>query len=399
MKVLAFLGETFDEINNYFYSMPPNAKFLEMTFGECNVKIISPSKTVSILDFKPNSTIAGSNFYKAPLPPGCTTKEFYKRSIFQRGFFRNFCDFCDQVIADNPDAIFWVRTPSPGGVIFAFRVIKAGRKLLHHICGDARDTWRDNKYQGLNKVLAFLFSKVVVMQLKSIIKYNNTVNLTSGSRLFDFASHYSNKTHQFLDVVTNGVDCEKYQQPSQIKMRISFIGRIVDDKGIFELLYAMKKLIDSYGSVCHLTVVGSGPDLQHVTLKTAELDLAEYISFSGVLDSSGVSNILRETDVVVIPSKTNEGFPRVIFESWAHCVPVIVSRIGGISAFVVDKKNALIVEPGSIEGIVEALIQCLDTNKYIALKKGVIQARVVATQQYWSNNLQEIIKLEFINEN
>lgn len=86
IEIVSFLGETFSEVSGSFCSMPPNAKFLQMTFGTENVKVISPSKQAFEQRFTPNSIVHSSNFYKAPLPAGCTTKEFYKRSIFKRGF-------------------------------------------------------------------------------------------------------------------------------------------------------------------------------------------------------------------------------------------------------------------------------------------------------------------------
>ncbi|MBD3842443.1 MAG: glycosyltransferase family 4 protein [Campylobacterales bacterium] len=394
-QVVAFLGETFLEVGGNFYSMPPNAKFLQMTFGEENVKVISPAAFAATLSFKPNSVIESTCFYEAPLPAGCTTKEFYKRSIFDRGFYKRFCRFCDQVIEENPTAIFWARTPSPGGIIFALRVIKAKRKLLHHICGDARDTWKDNKYRGFNKVLAYLFSKVVVKQLHKIICYEKTVNLTSGSRLFDFAANQSSHTHQFLDVVTNGVECSSLIKDRGDKINLAFIGRVVDDKGVFELLAALKLAIDKLGSVYHLTVVGSGPELPRLEKLVVDLNLNAFVMIKGVLDANGVSDVLRETDIVVIPSKTNEGFPRVIFEAWSHCIPVIVSQIGGISAFVENNRNALVVKPGSVNGIYNALLQCKDPLVYKQLKEGVIHSKEISTQEYWSETVTNIVKMEF----
>lgn len=391
-KIVAFLGETFIEKEGSHYSMPPNAKFLQMTFGDSNVKIISPSEVSQSIKSKPNSVVDSLRFYKAPLPSGCTTKEFYRRTIFQPGFYRDFCDYCDFVIANNPDAIFWARTPSPGGVIFAFRVIRANKKLIHHICGDARDTWKDNKYHGYTKILAFLFSKVVVIQLKKIISYSNVVNLTSGSRLFDFSSKYSNKTNQFLDVISNGNNQSELKEGELRKFNITFIGRIVDDKGIFELLLAFKRVIEVNGDGYHLTIIGGGPELEKVKAFIVDLAITEFVTIRGILDADEISQVLSKTKIVVIPSKTNEGFPRVIFESWSHSVPVIVSKIGGISAFVVDNDNALVVEPGSVDDIYHALIKCSDPALYSILRQGAIISKAISTQKYWSNELINIIE-------
>jgi glycosyltransferase involved in cell wall biosynthesis len=378
--------------------MPPNAKFLQITFGVDNVKVASPASSAELTLRAKNSVVESNHFYKAPLPAGCSTKEFYKRAIFQPGFYRKFCVYCDKIIDDNPESIFWARTPSPGSVIFAHRVIKANRKLLHHICGDARDTWRDKKYSGFNKVLAYLFSKIVILQLYKIIKYENSVNLTSGSRLYDFSSALSNRTYQFLDVVSNGVECVNLKKNQSEILNVVFVGRIVDDKGVFELLSAFKKAVDKLGSVYHLTVVGDGPDLLKLKEVISNYGLLSSVKLTGVLDASGVSEVLRQADIVAIPSKTNEGFPRVIFEAWSHCVPVIVSQIGGISTFVVNNQNAQIVSPGSVSEIFMALLKCKDSVFYAKLKKGAQNSKIKSTQKYWSEVLINIVQKEFACE-
>ena len=390
MKIVAFLGETFQLDHDKYVSMPPNARFLQLTFGENNVKIISPVSTNSKKVKVQNSKIKASHFYVAPIPENCSTKEFYKRVLFQKDFYKNFTSYCDRIIDDNPNSIFWARTPSPGSIIFALRVVKRKKKLIHHICGDAKETWRDNKYKGIFKIVAFLFSKIVIAQQKKIISNKQTINLTSGSKLFNFSKKYSPKTHQFLDVISNGIN----QNEIQIKNTFvfTFIGRIVDDKGIFELVDAFNEVLQNNRLKCNLHIIGDGPDFNKLKNFISQKEIKSEIKLFGIKNHDQISNLLRESSCVVIPSKTNEGFPRVIFEAWAHLVPVIISNIGGISAFVSNEQNSLIIQPGSVKDLRSAMIKIMNPDFREALIKNIHLNHKISTQKYWSSTLLKIIK-------
>lgn len=390
MKIVAFLGETFQLENNNYVSMPPNARFLQLTFGENNVKIISPvSESIKRVKVQ-NSKIKPSHFYTAPMPAHCSTKDFYKKALFQKGFYRNFISYCDRIIDDNPNSIFWARTPSPGSVIFALRVVNRKKDLIHHICGDAKETWRDNKYKGIFKIIAFLFSKIVLTQQKKIISYEKTINLTSGSKLFNFSKKYSLKTHQFLDVISNGAT--KNHNIVNNTFVFTFIGRIVDDKGIFELVDAFEEVSQNNDLKCVLHIIGDGPDFNKLESFISLKKLNNEIKLFGIKSHHEISDFLLKSSCVVIPSKTNEGFPRVIFEAWAHLVPVIVSNIGGISAFVSNEHNSLVVKPGSINDLKIAMIKIMKPQFREAIVKNIILNHKISTQKYWSSTLLRILK-------
>jgi glycosyltransferase involved in cell wall biosynthesis len=391
MIVVAFLGETFYLKDDCYSSMPPNSKFLQMTFGEDNVKVISPvSDDSKKLKIK-NSNVKQRNFYSPPMPANCSTKVFYKKVIFQRNFYKKFKLFCDKVIDDNPNAIFWARTPSPGSIIFALRVIKKQKKIIHHICGDAKETWRDKKYKGLTKILAFFFSKIVLAQQRKIISYHNTINLTSGSKLFKFSKKYSSKTYQFLDVISNGINREK--KIFTKTFNFTFIGRIVDDKGVFDLVHAFNFISANKIYKCNLNLIGDGPDLEKLNNIILKLKLKNKIKLHGMKNQQEISELLSISDCVVIPSKTNEGFPRVIFEAWSHYVPIIVSNIGGISAFVLDEKNSLIIKPGSINDLKVAMIKIMKPQFRETIINNInLNYQKISTQKYWSSTLLKIIK-------
>lgn len=387
-KIVAFLGETFYSKGSKYVTMPPNLRFLQLTFGEENIKVISPlneeGKTKAI-----NSFIDKDKFYVAPVPENYSTKTFYLNIILKPSYLSKFLTFCDTIIDSNKDAIFWARTPSPGSILFAFRVLKKNRKLIHHICGDAKETWKDAKYRGLTKLIAYCFSKVVLYQQKQIVKHKNTINLASGSKLFNFSQRYSPKTFQFLDIITQ--DKKEIKPVYDIKeFTFTFIGRIVDDKGIFELISAYKKFIAVKGQIIKLNIIGDGPDFGKLKLLIGE---RKDIHLHGFQNQEEIAKILTTTKCVVIPSKTNEGFPRTIMEAWSFGLPIIVSQIGGISAFVKNEINGLIVEPGDINQLYHAMLRISNSNTYNEIVRNIKNNSEISTQKYWSDQLINNLKV------
>ncbi len=392
-KVVAFVGETFTKKNELYYTTPTSAAFLQDCFGEDNVKVCSPvnykHSDEDVLG-KASTKVKADYFYEPPLPPNCSTKDLYKKALFKRGFLRNFINFCDEVIKDNPDAIFWARTPSPGSIIFAMRVMRAGKPLLHHICGDARHTWKDDKYKGVNKLLALAFSFVVRLQINSICRYKNVVNLTSGSELESWAkAHAPTRTYQFVDMMTK-------RTPTNVEKNTSlknllFVGRVVKDKGIFEILSALEEHLH-----LQLTIVGEGPDLMAVkSYVKKNSSLKNRVRFEGQVPFESLPSYFESHDCVVIASKTNEGFPRVIMESWVHQTPLIVSQVGGISAFVKHEYNAFVIKPGSVSSLSSAFEYMSEPGNFSRIQKGVTEMVPCSLQSYWLDKIKQIVTLHF----
>lgn len=382
-KVVACIGEKFLERGSHFYSPQTTTRFIQECFGFENVKVVSiaESNQEALQIENMGSCVEKSDFYQAPLPGECSTKVFYQRSIFEKHFYKSYVEFVDKIISENQDATFWVRTPSPMSIIFAFRVMKAKKPLIHHICGDARLTWKDSKYSGISKVLAFCFSFIVVQQLKRICSYQKVLNLTSGSALYDFAAKFSSEsTEQFVDVMC---DPPKDHITKNKSKQLLFIGRVVDDKGIFEIINALPSLTEY-----SLVVAGSGSELDKAKQRVASLNLQERVSFLGHVNLNRVKELIEESYATLMLSKTNEGFPRVILESWNAFTPCIVTQVGGVNAFVKHNENALVIEPGNQQQLMQALAQISKEDVYKTLVYGIRKESEFTQKSYWFNMLR-----------
>ena len=392
MNIVAFLGESYQKVNGICYAWQTSAAFLQDTVGKENVYVCSPCKSIDVKPEDFSSDVQDSSFYT--FPAYSSTKDFVIKAMFTRGYLKQYRSLADEVINKHSGDFFWIRTPSIGSIVFGLRVLNAGEKVIHHMCADASNTWQDAKYTLPEKFFGYLLSQYIRFKLKQICKHKNTINVCTGNVLENFSRQYSpNKTYQFVDIMAQSVEKTGSTSADNEKKNIFnllFVGRIVEDKGIFDLLYAINRIKVGVS----LTVVGGGESLQSAQEFVKANGLVGVVTFTGQLPNIEVSKLYKVSDAVVVPSNNfYEGFPRVIMEAWSHEKPVIVSNVGGIKAFVQDNKNGLIFTPGDKIGLYEKIDHLL-TNA--ALQKDLMigaSAMVkVSNKEYWVRTLRDILQ-------
>lgn len=143
----------------------------------------------------------------------------------------------------------------------------------------------------------------------------------------------------------SGVNLEYHSpQPYQNqtdKIRFLFIGRIMKDKGINELLEAIR-IVHKHYPYISLDIVG-GCDEDYIDKLNAD-DIKDYVTYHG--QKNDVRPFIRDAHCIVLPSY-HEGTANVLLESAAAARPVIASRVAGcietfdedITGFGCDVKN------------------------------------------------------------
>jgi glycosyltransferase involved in cell wall biosynthesis len=95
-----------------------------------------------------------------------------------------------------------------------------------------------------------------------------------------------------------------------------------------------------------LLLVGEGPSRAMLEIRAAELGIKDRVIFTGRL--ANVQCVLNIADVAILPSR-NEGLPFALLEAMASGVPVVASRIGGISELVENEISGLLIEPADAQ--------------------------------------------------
>lgn len=132
-----------------------------------------------------------------------------------------------------------------------------------------------------------------------------------------------------------------------------FIGRIVRDKGLNELVAAFVRLNQQYKDTRLLLVGPCEGNLDPVLPDTMHLiETCDAIQSVGRQDD--VRPFYEQSDVLVFPSY-REGFPNVVIEAGAMGLPSIVTDINGSREIIENGKNGLIVPPRDEQALYEAM--------------------------------------------
>ncbi len=145
----------------------------------------------------------------------------------------------------------------------------------------------------------------------------------------------------------------------------SFVGRLVTDKGINELINAFVRLQKNYNHIKLLLVGNEEPDLDPLNPKVKkEIKTNISIITTGWVDD--VRPYLALSDVFVFPSY-REGMPNVVMQAGAMRLASIVSDINGCNEIIENKKNGIIVPVKNSHALFEAMRELL-TQKELLLK-------------------------------
>jgi len=121
--------------------------------------------------------------------------------------------------------------------------------------------------------------------------------------------------------------------------RLLFVGGLTPVKGMPDLLAALKILNQSRRD-WRLDVVGDGPQRNEYMALAVSLGLSDQVSFHGFQPKSVIAAFMRHANFLVLPSLW-ENSPCVVIEAMASGLPVIASRVGGISEVVTEDVGIL----------------------------------------------------------
>lgn len=116
-----------------------------------------------------------------------------------------------------------------------------------------------------------------------------------------------------------------------------YVGRIIEDKGVFELVTVFSELINE-GYDFNLTIVGEGIDKKRIESFIVRNKLTSKVDFTGEVNHDEVKTQLQKHKIMIIPSKCNEAFGIVALEAMASGVIVLVNNVGGLIEAVGDSK-------------------------------------------------------------
>jgi len=155
-------------------------------------------------------------------------------------------------------------------------------------------------------------------------------------------------------IVPNGVDVTAppaEPKPLSDRLRVLFVGRPEERKGLPVLLQAFEGLVEHVPA--KLTVVGAGRE--EIKRYLPEADAERHIEALGRVDHDQLWRRLHEADVLCAPSLSGESFGMILTEAFAAGTPVIASNIAGYADVVTDGVDGVLVPPADPQLLAEEL--------------------------------------------
>lgn len=169
-----------------------------------------------------------------------------------------------------------------------------------------------------------------------------------------------------VQVVPNGIVLDQTEVGAvSDPPRLIFAGRFQPQKNLLFLLDALNRVRDLPWS---LQLVGDGPQRAALERKAEELGMADRIEFHGWVEPEQVRRMLRESDLLVMPSRS-EGLPVVGVQALAQGVAIAATAAGGLAELVVDGENGVLCPVDDLACYIQGLRRCLTDRAGLARMK------------------------------
>jgi glycosyltransferase involved in cell wall biosynthesis len=191
-----------------------------------------------------------------------------------------------------------------------------------------------------------------------------------------------------ISVIPNGVDLDLFKPSSKkIEGLITWIGRLVPEKGLIYLLRAMRDVIREVPNA-RLLVIGDGISRNKLMSLSRQFGLADNVEFLGAIGRMEVAKILSRASVFAFPS-LREGLPLSVLEAMSCGVPVVGSDIPGVNDLIDNGVTGILVPPRDQMALARAIISLLKNYERQRVM-GLAARHTIVNKYSWSSVIQKL---------
>jgi glycogen synthase len=191
-----------------------------------------------------------------------------------------------------------------------------------------------------------------------------------------------------IEIIPNSINCSQFEELSRganihdESIVITYIGRLVESKGLFDLIHVFSEIEKCYD--IKLFVVGKGPDESKFRqlVNLLKLNNVEFLGFR-----SDIANILSTTDIFVSPSHY-DSVPTTILEAGCLGTRVVASNVGDV-AYILGDDYPYLYNKNYIDSMKENLITVIEESDFEAKE---LQKRIHSMFD-WEQNSKKYFNL------
>lgn len=264
-------------------------------------------------------------------------------------YFRQGVDFARHM-AEKLGGIDLIVTYDPlkSGLLGAYLARELGAKLVTEVNGDFLDPhiYADIRHPAVRRAKQRLYPQI----MRQVLRRADGVKLLFPGQLRELEADCRKAT---VEAFPDFCDTEAfYTGPS--RPVILFAGFPYQLKGVDMLIRAFQRVADDFPE-WRLRILGWFPDRAQIE---ADIDGHPRIDLVGPVPRADMPAQMAQSALFVLPSRS-EAMGRVLIEAMAAGKPRIGSRVGGIPTLIDDGRDGLLVAPGAVDELADALRELL----------------------------------------
>jgi glycosyltransferase involved in cell wall biosynthesis len=322
--------------------------------------------SVPVFDRPPaaGSRVRSPNVVLAPLPYFPGPKQFYPLLPSVHRLLDRWVSQCD---------VINLRVPSPAA-IFAFRLARAkGKRVFLLVVGDYAALRRQLGYRGIKKAL---FAAYVGLEERALqYMTRRALTFANGAALRE---KHERQGARVIETKTTTIAADEIAARTDTcggsTVRLLTVSRIDPRKGLRAIPAIVAALArggrDVRADIVGPTIGHIGELEQHAIHAEAEAGgVGDRVRLLGAMPLDQLMRLYREYDLFVLPTGPGEGIPRVLLEAMAAGLPIVTTRVSGITSLIRDGDNGLLAD-GTADQLVIAVRSLIESPE---LRQRLIQ--------------------------
>jgi glycosyltransferase involved in cell wall biosynthesis len=249
---------------------------------------------------------------------------------------------------------------------------KKGKPLVVTWHGD----WIENYGGVIRRIGVYLSNRYLADKVLSKARA-----IITPSKYYVEESRFLKRYRAKLIEIPNGIDLEIFNIPYSkdecrkmlgldgTKKLVLYLSALYPLKGPQILLKAISEIAKTHKDA-FFVFVGGGEVNKYKKL-SEELDVQDYVKFTGYIEEKLKSLYYKASDIFVLPSiETFEVFPLVLLEASASGLPMVVSDLNTFKCIIEDGCNGVVTKRGDPKALADAIIYLLE-NEDVRKKMGV----------------------------
>jgi len=273
----------------------------------------------------------------------------------------------------NPIDIAHVNLPLVPSFAVPRNVGKVLISTVHSTWKGEAEAIKGEPYSRLNSNERFMVSFNWLLKFfeEKTIDHSNKIIAVSDFTRRELLKYY-NINENKIRVIHNGVDINKFSPPTnkkEVKQELGFndkdvnilsVGRLYARKGLFTLIESMSIVAKKFSNA-KLIISGKGQsnEMKKLVNYAEKLRVHDKIIFTGYFPDAKLPKLYQAADIFAF-STFYENLPFAVLEALSSRLPVVTTKVGGISEMINDGVNGFLVPPANSCDLADKILYLIE---------------------------------------